>query len=193
MGGRGRPGAGLAVMGEPARARARRAGRRAGPTARARGKPVTAGGGQAPGMVKVRLSGAPADLEAVTALLAAGTGVEVLTGPDGPYPNRRDAGARVYLTIRTGPARPPPGQIRAPDVPGGLDIQALVSAIGDLSCQLAPPAPDRPATVTVRPAVSIERARAAWATAPRDSELDRWRELYALAVPAPRAVPDGAR
>ena len=52
---------------------------------------------------------------------------------------------------------------------------------------------DRPATVTARPAVSIERARAAWATAPRDSELPRWRELYALAVPAPQAVPDGAR
>ena len=65
---------------------------------------MTAWGGQAPGVVKVRLSGAPAGLKAVTALLAAGTGVEVLTGPDGPYPNRRDTGARVYLTIRTGPA-----------------------------------------------------------------------------------------
>jgi len=52
---------------------------------------------------------------------------------------------------------------------------------------------NRPVTVTARPAVRIERARAAWATAPRDGELDRWRELYALAVPAPRAVPDGAR
>ena len=52
---------------------------------------------------------------------------------------------------------------------------------------------DRPATAAARPAVSIERARAAWVTAPLDSELDRWRELYALAVPAPRAVPDGAR
>ena len=52
---------------------------------------------------------------------------------------------------------------------------------------------DHPATVTVRPAVSIERARAAWATAHRDSELDRWRELYALAIPRSRAVPDGAR
>ena len=66
--------------------------------------------GQAPGVVKVRLSGAPADLETVTALLAAGPGVEVLTGPDGPYPNRRDAGARVYLTIRAGPAPAGPDQ-----------------------------------------------------------------------------------
>ena len=45
-----------------------------------------------------------AGLETVTALLAADASVEVLTGPDGPYPNRRDTGARVYLTIRTGPA-----------------------------------------------------------------------------------------
>ena len=54
--------------------------------------------------------GAPADLETVTALLAAAANVEVLTGPDGPYPNRRDAGARVYLTIRTGPAPAGPDQ-----------------------------------------------------------------------------------
>ena len=52
---------------------------------------------------------------------------------------------------------------------------------------------DRPVMAAVRPAVSIERARVAWATAPRDSELDRWRELHALAVPAPQAVPDGTR
>ena len=52
---------------------------------------------------------------------------------------------------------------------------------------------DRPATVTARPAVSIERARAAWATAPRDSELDRWRELYALAVPGPGPAGPGRR
>ena len=48
---------------------------------------------------------------------------------------------------------------------------------------------DRPA-ITPRP-VSIDQARAAWAAAPRDSELDRWRELYDLAVPRP--VPDGER
>jgi hypothetical protein len=30
---------------------------------------------------------------------------------------------------------------------------------------------------------TVDQARAAWATAPRDTELDRWRELYALAVP----------
>ena len=52
---------------------------------------------------------------------------------------------------------------------------------------------DRPASLTPRPAVSVDQARAAWATAPRDSELDRWRELYDLAVPRPRPVPDGER
>ena len=71
---------------------------------------MTAWGGQAPGVVKVRISGVPADLEAVTARLAAHASVEVLTGPDGPYLNRRDAGARVYLTIRTGPAPAGPDQ-----------------------------------------------------------------------------------
>ena len=71
---------------------------------------MTAWGGQTPGVVKVRISGAPADLETVTALLAADTGVEVLTGPDDPYPNCRDASARVYLTICTGPGSAGPDQ-----------------------------------------------------------------------------------
>ena len=52
---------------------------------------------------------------------------------------------------------------------------------------------DRPASLTPRPAVTVDQARAAWATAPRDSELDRWRELYDLAVPRPRPAPDGER
>ena len=69
-------------------------------------------------MVKVRLSGAPAGLEAVTALLAAGTGVEVLIGPDGPYPNRRDAGARVYLTIGITATRGVRPDVRARSVSG---------------------------------------------------------------------------
>ena len=69
-------------------------------------------------MVKVRLSGAPADLEAVTALLAADAAVEVLTGPDGPYPNRRDAGARVYLTIGITATRGARPGVRARPVSG---------------------------------------------------------------------------
>lgn len=34
------------------------------------------------------------------------------------------------------------------------------------------------------PAASIDQAQAAWATAPRDAELDRWNALYDVAVPA---------
>jgi len=34
-----------------------------------------------------------------------------------------------------------------------------------------------------------DEARAAWATASRDTELDRWRDLYALAVPDPEPGP----
>ena len=33
------------------------------------------------------------------------------------------------------------------------------------------------------PAGSVDQARAAWATAPRDAELDRWNALYDVAVP----------
>jgi hypothetical protein len=57
--------------------------------------------GQAPGVVKVRLSGAAEDLEVVAEILAGypGAGVEVLDR-SAPYPNRRDPGERVYLTLR---------------------------------------------------------------------------------------------
>ena len=58
---------------------------------------------QAPGVVKVRLSGDHADIEAAAAALAGSC--EVLDR-SGPRPNRYDPGERVYLTIRTGPARP---------------------------------------------------------------------------------------
>jgi hypothetical protein len=51
-------------------------------------------------VVRVRLSGLPGAPEAVAALLASCPGVEVLTGPDGPYPNRRQPGHRVYLLVR---------------------------------------------------------------------------------------------
>ena len=64
---------------------------------------------QAPGVVKVRLSGDPADIEMAAAALAARC--EVLDR-SGPRVNRYDPGERVYLTIRTAPARPggPPHQ-----------------------------------------------------------------------------------
>ena len=44
--------------------------------------------------------------------------MEVLTGPDGPYPNRRDAGARVYLTIGITATRGARPGVRARPVSG---------------------------------------------------------------------------
>jgi hypothetical protein len=35
---------------------------------------------------------------------------------------------------------------------------------------------------------AVSEARAAWATASRDSELDRWHELYDAVVPAPQTA-----
>jgi hypothetical protein len=62
---------------------------------------VTGQPGQAPGVVKVRLSGDPADAEVVAEILAGfpGAGVEVLDR-SAPYPNRRDPGVRLYLTLK---------------------------------------------------------------------------------------------
>ena len=60
-------------------------------------------------MVRVRLSGLPGDAEAMAALLTSCPGVDVLTGPDGPYPNRRQPGHRLYLTVQlTQPPLPKP-------------------------------------------------------------------------------------
>ena len=62
---------------------------------------LAAAAGQAPGIVKVRLSGEPADVEMLATLLAdyAGSGIDVLER-SAPYPNRRDFGVRVYLTLQ---------------------------------------------------------------------------------------------
>ncbi len=62
---------------------------------------LAAAAGQAPGIVKVRLSGEPADVEMLATLLAdyAGSGLDVLER-SAPYPNRRDFGVRVYMTIQ---------------------------------------------------------------------------------------------
>ena len=60
-----------------------------------------AAAGQAPGVVKVRLAGAPADVEMLATLLAdyAGSGIDVIER-SAPYPNRRDPGVRVHLTLQ---------------------------------------------------------------------------------------------
>jgi hypothetical protein len=54
-------------------------------------------------VVKVRLSGERPGTDALIAVLASNPAVEIVTGPDGPYPNRREPGERVYLTVRIPP------------------------------------------------------------------------------------------
>ena len=73
---------------------------------------LTSPAGQVPGVVKVRLSGARADIETAAAALAARW--EVLDR-SGPRPNRYDPGERVYLTIAPAPPRK---RITAPDAVG---------------------------------------------------------------------------
>ena len=77
--------------------------------------------GQAPGVVKIRLSGALPDLEAVAGLVGLAArragGIDLIEVSQ-PYPNRRDAGARLYLTIRLAAGQPgtgaQPGRPAAP-------------------------------------------------------------------------------
>jgi hypothetical protein len=62
--------------------------------------------GRAAGVVKVRLSGAPDDVEMLATLLAdyAGSGIDVIER-SAQYPNRRDPGVRVYLTLQVAEER----------------------------------------------------------------------------------------
>jgi hypothetical protein len=56
----------------------------------------------APGVVKVRLSGSAADVGLMVRLfgtLAAKGGFMEVLEQSSPYPNRRDPGERVYLTV----------------------------------------------------------------------------------------------
>ena len=74
--------------------------------------------GQAPGVVKIRLSGALPDIAALASLFGRrGTGIDLIEVSQ-PYPNRRDAGARLYLTIRITAGQPgtgaQPGRPAAP-------------------------------------------------------------------------------
>jgi hypothetical protein len=52
----------------------------------------------APGVIKVRLSGALPDMEVLIAILRQHGAIEVLEASS-RYPNRRDPGVRVYLTV----------------------------------------------------------------------------------------------
>jgi len=64
---------------------------------------VTGPAALAPGVVRVRLTGGQNNAAGLARALAAIPGLEVLTGPDGPYPNRRQPGHRFYLTVRLTP------------------------------------------------------------------------------------------
>ena len=55
--------------------------------------------GQAADVVKIRLSGAAEDVEALADVLSASPTAEIIDR-SAPYPNRRDPGERVYLTLR---------------------------------------------------------------------------------------------
>jgi hypothetical protein len=59
---------------------------------------VTRQAGQAPGVVKIRLSGAADDVEVLADVLSASPTAEVIDRSS-PYPNRLDPGDRVYLTV----------------------------------------------------------------------------------------------
>ena len=61
----------------------------------------------APGVIQVRLSGLPADAEALAAVLASIPAVQILTGPDGPCLSRRKPGHRLCLTVQIAPRVPP--------------------------------------------------------------------------------------
>lgn len=63
---------------------------------------MTRSAGLAPGVVRVRLSGAAADVGAAAAVFSGGASaddIEVIE-TSGRYPNRRDPGERLYLVIR---------------------------------------------------------------------------------------------
>ncbi|HCU94783.1 MAG TPA: hypothetical protein DHU96_19610 [Actinobacteria bacterium] len=55
--------------------------------------------GQAPGVVKVRLSGEPGDIEVMTEIRRLPRGRRRVIETSAPYPNRRDPGVRVYVTL----------------------------------------------------------------------------------------------
>ena len=74
--------------------------------------------GQAPGVVKIRLSGALPDIAALASLFGRRSpGIDLIEVSQ-PYPDRREAGARLYLTVRLTAGQPgtgaQPGRPAAP-------------------------------------------------------------------------------
>ena len=64
--------------------------------------------GQVPGVVKIRLSGALPDIALASLFGCLATGIDLIEVSQ-PYPNRREAGARLYLTIRIAAGQPGTG------------------------------------------------------------------------------------
>ena len=127
----------------------------------------------APGVVHVRLTGVPADADALAAVLAGTPGVQILTAPDGPYPSRHQPGHRLYLTVRltqpitsartgqmegnpmsTGPATTAPGpeaaspEAAGPDAPIPCTLTPQADAYLDaLHAGLSPAEPEPEASL----------------------------------------------
>ena len=78
--------------------------------------PVSREAGLAPGVVRVRVSGAAGDVDVVAAVFGGADGIEVVE-TSARYPNRRDPGERLYLTVRLA-TRDLPGH-RDPAEPSG--------------------------------------------------------------------------
>ena len=81
-----------------------------------------------------------------------------------------------------GPLDETPGRALGPRH-GGPPDRGVVPAMSTNTRAAWDPGGAPAPTATAR---TVEQARMAWVTASRDTELDRWRELYGLAVPRPR-------
>jgi hypothetical protein len=68
---------------------------------------VTGRAGPTPGVVKIRLSGELGHIEAVAVLIGSCLGQDIeQIERSAVYPNRRDSGVRVYLTVLVNGLRP---------------------------------------------------------------------------------------
>jgi hypothetical protein len=68
---------------------------------------VTGRAGPTPGVVKIRLSGELGHIEAVAALIGSSLGQDIeQIERSAAYPNQRDSGVRVYLTVLVNGVRP---------------------------------------------------------------------------------------
>lgn len=109
----------------------------------------------------------------------------VLLSIQATAPPRRPRSRTRRPRPRQVPYRPgPQAAHRGVPAPGGSLIPSRDTAIGDPmpSNTTAQAQPTAASAGTSPPDLTVDQARAAWATASRDTELDRWRDLYALAV-----------